>query len=231
MKIRSSFLLIFLLDSVVCTEVSAGRHADDHLIPFKPSIYDELRPTLYRKLCVTPANYGRMIELPPGPERAEWAVSVSCDEASLTGETCDVTLTRAAANLDYIMQERRGKDPLNAVNKVKVVRKHAPIRKTVAVAVRAAWLRFLRNSKPSPSRPNDPIALHAPKIEFWLVMPDGKAIKAEIPDRPGESVMTLINIGRLLGKYCEEPESQRASLAAQIELDANRIAATKSSKR
>lgn len=224
MKMRSSLLLILLLDSVVCMKLGAGRPTDDHLVPFKPSIYDELRPTLYRKLCVTPANYGRMIELPPGPERTEWAVSVSCD-ASVTGEVCEVTLTRAASNLDYIMQERRGKDPLKAVDKVKVVRKHAPIQKTAAIAVRAAWLRFLRNSKPSPSRPNDPIALHTPKIEFWLPMPGGKAIKAEAPDKPGKSVMTLIALGKRLANYCEQPESQRAGLAAQIELDAGRLGA------
>jgi hypothetical protein len=223
MKIRSSLLLIFLLHSVVCLNAGAGASTDDHLVPFKPSIYDELRPTLYRKLCVTPANYGRMIELPPGPERTEWAVSVSCDEASVTANACEVTLTRAASNLDYIMQERRGKDPLNAVEKVKVIRKQAPIQKEIAIPVRAAWLRFLRNSKPSRSRPNDPIALHAPKIEFWLPMSGAKAIKAEAPDKPGKSVMTLIALGRRLADYCEQPESQRGRLAAQIELDAKRL--------
>jgi hypothetical protein len=166
-----------------------------------------------------------MIELPAGPERAEWAVSVYCDEGSVTGGTCHVTLTRAAANLDYIMQDRRGKDPLKTVDKVSVMRKDAVIQKPVALAVRAAWLEFLHNVKSSPSRPNDPISLDGAIIEFWLVMPEGKAIKAETPDRPGESVRTLINIGRLLGRYCEEPERQRVGLAAKIELDAKHLAA------
>ena len=223
MKIRSSVFLIILLNLVVCFGVDAGRHADDHLVPFRPSIYDELRPSLYRKLCVTPANYGRMIELPAGPERGEWAVSVYCNEASVTGETCDVTLTRAAANLDYIMQERRGKDPLKVVNKVKVVRKDAPIQKTAAVAVRAAWLEFLRNSKPSPNRPNDPISLDAAKTEFWLVMPDGKVMKAEAPDSPGKSVMALANLGRLLARYCEGAESERAKVSKEIESNAKQL--------
>lgn len=223
MKLCSTLFLLFLLDSVACIEVGAARHTDDQLVPFKPSIYDELRPTLYRKLCVTPANYGRMIELPPGPERAEWAVSLSCDEASTTAATCDVTLTRAATNLDYIMQEHRGKDPLKAVNKIKVVREHAPLQKTVAIAVRAAWSQFLRNSKPSPSRPNDVIVLHAPKIEFWLVMPGGNVMKAEMPDSPGKSVVALANIGRLLAKYCEGPQSERAKLSKEIESNARQL--------
>jgi hypothetical protein len=205
--------------------VGASRHTDNHLIPFKPSVYDELRPTLYQKLCVTPANYGRMVELPAGPERGEWVVSVYCDEASASSGTCDVTLTRAAANLDYIMQARRGKEPLKAVNKVKVIRKQAPIQKTAASAVRAAWIRFLRNSSPSPSRPNDPISLDASKIEFWLEMPDGKVMKAETPNNPGKSVMTLVNIGRMLAKYCEGAESERAKLSKEIESDARQVIA------
>jgi hypothetical protein len=223
MRIRSSLVPIILLNSLVSIVVGASRQTDDHLIPFKPSFYDDLRPTLYRKLCVTPANYGRMIELPAGPERGEWVVSVYCDEASASSETCDVTLTRAAANLDYIMQERRGKEPLRAVDKVKVARKHASLQKTVALAVRAAWLKFLRNSRPSPSRPNDPISLDASKIEFWLEMPGGKALKGETPERPSESVTTLIKIGKLLAEYCEESEPHRAGLAVQIELNAKRL--------
>lgn len=225
MKIRSSLVPIILLNSLVSIVVAASRHTDDHLVPFKPSVYDDLRPTLYRKLCVTPANYGRMIELPAGPERGEWVVSVYCDEASASSETCEVTLTRAAANLDYIMQERRGKEPLKAVNKVKVTRTQAPIQKTAALAVRAAWLKVLRDSSPSPSRPNDLISLDASKIEFWLVPPDGKVMKAETPDNPGKSVMTLVNIGRMLARYCEGAESGRAKLSKEIESDARQVIA------
>jgi hypothetical protein len=223
MRIHSSLALIIFLNSLISIAAGASRHTDDHLIPFKPSVYDDLRPTLYRKLCVTPANSGRLIELPAGPERGEWAVSVYCDEASANTETCDVTLTRAAANLDYIMQERRGKEPLNAVKKIKVIRKDAPIQKTAALAVRAAWLKFLRNSRPSPSRPNDLISLDVSKIEVWLEMPGGKAMKAETPDNPGKSVMAFANIGRLLAKYCEGTESERARLSKEIESNAKQL--------
>lgn len=223
MGIRSSLPLIILVGLFVSAAVGASRHTDNHLVPFKPSVYDELRPTLYRKLCVTPANYGRMIELPAGPERGEWVVSVHCDETSASSGGCDVTLTRAAANLDYIMQERRGKEPLEAVNKVKVARKQVPIQRTTALAVRAAWLKFLRNSHPSPSRPNDPIWLDTSKIEFWLEMPGGKVMKAETPNEPGESVATLIKVGKLLAQYCEESEPQRAALEVQIERNAKRL--------
>jgi hypothetical protein len=224
MKIRSLLASLILLEFLACSNTHAGNAGDDHLVPFKPSVYDELRPTLYQKLCVTPANYGRMIELPTGPEQTELAVSIYCEETSVSGSTCSVTLTRAGANLDYIMQEQRGRQPLKAVNKVKVVRKDASIPKATAYAVRAAWSRFLRRSKPSPSRPNEPIILHATKTEFWLVT-TGKTIKAETPRSPGQSVMKLVTLGRVLVRYCEEPESARVQLAKEIESDAKQLAA------
>jgi hypothetical protein len=223
-KIYIFVFMCVLVLSAVCIKGRTGSETDDHLIPFKPSIYDELRPTLYRKLCVTPANHGRMIELPAGPDRAEWAVSIFCEEGSHASDACQVTLTRAMANLDYIMQQRRDNAPLKAVNEVKVVRKDAPLQKRTAEAVRAAWLRFLRTSKPSPNRPNDPIILHGTKTEFWLLFSGGKAIKAETPDKPGSSVVTLVKVGRALAEYCETPEGQRAELQSKIERDARGLA-------
>jgi len=215
MRIRNLLLTFSCLHLLLAVDGRAQR-TDDHLIPFKPSVYDELRPFLYKKLCITPANYGRMIELPAGPEHAEWAVSVYCNNSSGSAEVCGVTLTRAASNLDSIMQERRGRNPLQTVGRVRVLRKDARIQKATAVAVRAAWLRFLNNSKPSPSRPNDPVWFDTTKIEFWLEIANGERMKAEIPDAPGNAVMNLVKIGRLLAKYCEGTPLERAGLLNEI---------------
>jgi hypothetical protein len=226
MNARLLFVLLFvLLDSVACIELRAKQQGVDHLTPFKPSVYDELRPSLYRKLCVTQATHGRMIELPAGPERGEWAVSLHCSEGSASDQVCFVTLTRATANLDYIMQKYRGKDPLKVVNRVRVVRKDAPIQQSVASAIRSAWLKFLQRVKSSPIRPNDPIPLDAEKIEFWIQNNNRTTLKGEVPDNAGKTVTAFVELGRLLGNYCEVPERQRPDVVAKIELDAKRLVA------
>ena len=223
-RMKTLSLLVYLITlASTCIEAQTVRYID-HLIPFKPSVYDELRPSLYRKLCVTTANCGRMIELPAGPEQAESAVSILCSETPDSVATCSVTATRAASNLDYIMQDRRGQNPLEAVDRVKVVRKDAPIEKPTALAVRAAWLRFLRGSRPSPSRASDTVWSDVTKIEFWLET-GRKTMKAEIPDNPGKSITALVSLGRKLFKYCERPANERVELSKEIQAEARRLVA------
>jgi hypothetical protein len=163
-----------------------------------------------------------MIEFVDEPDRGEFAVSVHCEEQSRGGKQCSVTLTKAKQNLGSILEENLGKRPLELINKVRAIRKDAPISPATALAIRSAWTKMLRHVKPR--REDGSVVVDAERIEFFIGAPNPPRLFAEIADNPGKSVMALVELGRSLAKYCEVAEPQRADLAAKIELDARRLA-------
>ena len=215
-----SLTLLQLL--IVLDTLQGGRRTDDHLVPFRPSAYDQLRPSLYKKLLLTPADCGRMIEFPGGPQPGESAVSIHCDKRPVADEQCYVTLTKASSNLSYMMEENLGKRPLEGIERVRVERRDTVIAKSTALAIRATWTRALGSIKPR--RSDAPIVLDSERIEFWIERPNATPLFGEIPDNPGKSVVALVQLGRMLAKYCEAPETLRASMAENIERDAKRLA-------
>ena len=224
MKTRPVLTFLFLLTALTSlVRLQAAPRRVDHLVPFRTSVFDEFRPSLYQKLLVTPGNYGRMIEFVAEPDRGEFAVSVQCEEPSGAGKQCSVTLTKAKQNLGSILEENLGKRPLELVNRVRAIRKDAPITPATASAIRSAWTKMLRHVKPR--REDGSVVFDAERIEFCIGFPNPARLFAEIPERPGKSVVAFVELGRLLAKYCEAPESARASMAKNIERDAKRLAA------
>jgi hypothetical protein len=225
MKTRPALSFLLLLTALTSlARLEARPRQQDHLVPFETSVFDEFRPSLYQKLLVTPGNYGRMIEFVDEPDRGEFAVSVQCEERSVAGKHCSVTLTKAKQNLGSIMVDHWGKRPLELINRVRAIRKDAPLGPATALAVRSAWTKMLRHVKPR--REDGSVVVDALRIEFCIGPPNPAQLFAQIPERPGKSVVALVELGRLLAKYSEAPESARASMEKNIERDARRLAAS-----
>lgn len=223
MKTRAVLDCLFMLLALTSlARLEARPRPQDHLVPYRTSVFDEFRSSLYQKLLVTPGNYGRMIEFVDEPDRGEFAVSVQCGERSGAGMQCSVTLTKAKQNLGSILEENLGKRPLELMNRVRAIRKDAPITPATASAIRSAWTKMLRHVKPR--REDGSVVVDAERIEFCIGPPNPAQLFAEIPVRPGKSVVALVELGRLLAKYCEAPESVRASMEKNIEHDAKRLA-------
>jgi len=55
------------------------------------------------------------------------------------------------------------------------------------------------------------------RIEFWLPMQGVTPNNGEAPREPGKKITALIEVGDLLGRYCEIPEAKRPAIATQIE--------------
>lgn len=224
MKTRSALTFLFLLAALTSLGgLEAAPHPEDHLVPFRTSVFDEFRPSLYRKLLLTPGNCGRMIEFVAGPDRGEFAVSVQCEERSGAANQCSVTLTKAKQNLGSILEENLGKRPLELINRVRAIRKDAPIAPATALAIRSTWTKMLRHVKPR--RVDGSVVVDSERIEFCIGPPNPAQLFAEIPEHPGKSVVAFVELGRLLANYCEVPEKQRAELATKIERDSKRLAA------
>ncbi|MFZ1219470.1 MAG: hypothetical protein WAO00_09260 [Chthoniobacterales bacterium] len=203
-------------------ELLGAHHTEDHLVPFRPSVYDEIRPSVYKKLFLTQADCGRMLEFPQDRDRGESVVSVYCDKSS-GDEQCHVTLTKAMKNIGYIRDDNLREFPVALIEKVRVLRTDASIPSSTALAIRAAWTKMLHNIKPR--RPDNSVVLDGEKIEFWVAPKDGKSLKGEIPDRPGKPVIAFVRLGRLLAAYCEAPRSARALMIGDIGRQANAVSA------
>ena len=54
------------------------------------------------------------------------------------------------------------------------------------------------------------------RIEFWLPENGVSPSNGESPRKLGKRITTLIEIGDLLGRYCEAPEPKRPAIAEQI---------------
>jgi hypothetical protein len=222
MKTHFALTFRFLLAALFLARLEGAPNPEDHLVPFRISGFDEFRPSLYKKLLLTPGNYGRMIEFVGEPNRGEFAVSVQCGEGSGAGNQCSVTLTKAKQNLGSIMVEHWGKRPLELINRVRAIRKDAPIAPATALAIRSTWTKMLRHVKPQ--RVDGSVVVDSERIEFCIGHPNQTWLLAEIPEHPGKSVLAFVELARSLAKYCEAPGNQRAELAAKIERDAKRLA-------
>jgi hypothetical protein len=195
---------------------------DDRLLPFTRFFSEDLRPVLEKKLLVTSANYGRMIRMHGPPDVGDSAVSVYCEEGGADATRCQVTLTKAKKNLDYVFaQNREQKDPLRSVNEVQIIRKDADIPKTTATAFRNCLRAMIPEDGDHRLRP--PTISDDDRIEFWLAESNAIPRKGERSEHPGNRIKTLVSIGDLLAQYCETPRRQREVIVKKIEEEAARV--------
>lgn len=223
MNSRLICTVLFGLSAAILVKFAdAAPDLEDHLVPFRPSIFDKLRPLLYKKLLVTQGDHGRMVEFVGDPYRGEFAVSVQCDERPGVEKRCSVTLVKATRNFGALLEENLEKGSLDALEKIRVVRRDAPIASSTASAIRTTWRKFLRDIRPR--RPNESVVMDAERIEFFVGAPTTAKNFGEVPDHYGPSISSLVELGRALARYCEAGKSSRVRMAAMIESDAKRLA-------
>jgi hypothetical protein len=218
LNLTTSILALMAIPCANSREPSKNHNIDkrEHLLPFTQSFDPDLRPIFDKKLLLTPANYGRMIRMHNGPDVGDSVVSVYCNQASGTDAQCYVSLTQSDANLDHVRADHRAdSDPFKKVREVKVVRRDAPITVRVANGVRNALKALL------PLRGDHRIETVEgwgfSRIEFWLPVTGVIPNNGEAPREPGKKITVLIELGDLLGRYCEVAEAKRPAIAARIE--------------
>lgn len=210
---------VFALIAVPCADSREKAHTDsinerEHLLPFTNSFDPDLRPIFDKKLLLTPANYGRMIRMHNGPVVGDSVVSVYCNEGSGTPAVCFVSLTKSDANLDLVMADHRAdRDPFRKVKDVRVVKKEARISHEIATFFRNS-LRALLPVK-GDGRVESVEGWGFNRIEFWLPENGVSPSKGESSRKPGKRITTMIEVGDLLGRYCEAPEPKRPAIAEQ----------------
>jgi len=211
---------VFTWIAVPCAASQENSHTTsinqrEHLLPFTNSFDADLRPVFDKKLLLTPANYGRMIRMHNGPDVGDSVVSVYCNEGSGPRALCSVSLTKSDANLDLAMAEHRAdRDPFKKVKEIRVVKKEAPISHQVATLFRRS-LSALLPAK-GDRRVETVEGWGFNRIEFWLLEKGLSPSNGESPRKPAKKITTLIEIGDLLGRYCEAPEPKRSAIAKQI---------------
>lgn len=224
LKIMAS---LFALMAMLCGDTRGEPHTTsiserEHLLPFTNSFDADLRPIFDKKLLLTPANYGRMIRMHNGPDVGDSVVSVYCNEGSDTRGECFVSLTKSDANLDVVMATHRAdRDPFKKVKEIRVVKKEARISHQIATLFRHS-LRALLPVK-GDHRVETVEGWGFNRIEFWLAENGVRPSNGESPRKPGKRITTLIEIGDLLGRYCEAPEAKRSEITEQIERKAELI--------
>ena len=211
---------------ILCGNGAAARRPNvkDRLLSFTYAFDTKLRPFFEKKLLVTAGNYGRMIRMHGPSNVGESVVSVHCStELKDSNAMCQVTVTRAMANMDYIWQEHQGDDnPSRYIQEIPVVREDAQIPKSVAEAFREC----LRIMIPEPADPNvlHPLTIaDNDRIEFWLEESTSAPRKGERAEQPGPQTKRLIHMGELLTRYCEASPSEREAIAAKIRQEAAHI--------
>jgi hypothetical protein len=197
------------------------RKVKEQLLSFTYAFDTKLRPLVERKLLVTPGNYGRMIRMHGPSNVGESVVSVHCGtESKDFNAMCQVTVTRATANMDYIWQEHQGDDNASRyVQDIPIVRRDAQIAKSLAEAFRQC----LRVMIPEPGDPNvlHPLTIaDNDRIEFWLEDSPSAPLKGERAEQPGVRTKKLIHIGDLLSRYCEASQSEREVIAEKVKQEA-----------
>jgi len=189
---------------ILCATVSAQSQTS-HLVPVKREAggSGEYRRVIYKKLLVTPAQFGRMI-YEPGWADPEWAVSVYGVRATKRAEhpykSYYVTVTRSRSSIWNILEDQRRGDPHEAI---RTSRKDAPISEELAYALQNAWRTMLSRTR---AEEKMYLFMDAPTVEFTLGSQRGEIT----PPRKGLT-NEMYEIGVALAKLCDIPADQRAA--------------------
>jgi len=195
----------------------------DHLWP---SEYPAKEEKIYRKyvekrLCLTPFDCGRFIEMPPF-RKSEFSISVYSGKNG----KCYVTFVDAADNLrDWT---DAGRLPARAKN-VKVRRIDAEVPAATAVLLKDLWRQMLSGRQaPRKDRVESEVMYgDATEGEFSIQIANGKVLRGEtdlIPDL-GKNTAAFVSIGEQLSEYCKAKSSKRSGILANIEKKAKTVLA------
>lgn len=191
---------------------------NDHLMPVDGILDPAYYALLTRKLFLTPANFGRILDLPSGGSEIVFAIH---SKQLGSSEQVFITCTRPDQELWFAgsdEQFRFTKDPFVHVTRVDVL-----FPKSAAVAVSEGIKRVLAQRRP-PTKGN-------------IVTVDGRAIEFSMEDQKrvgtrgilppfarGKNGAALRRVTDLLRKYCEAKPAHQADLAKRIESEMNELA-------
>lgn len=224
----SKFAILSLIAYLLIgSAVQAGRPRaaavaeSDHLFPSEPHIDPNYRRVLMTKLCLTQANYVRVLVLPPGMG-GESALSIYSDANSDDSREVRVTCTHANASLWNWMSRLQ----MSKQHEPRVTRVDATFPSSVARDVSELARQLIDNR--SSVYGDQPIVEEGTDVEFAVEV-NGKPRSALLTRYSrGPRSEALHNLTRLLTQYCVAKPDRRTGLAESIKAEASRLLARKS---
>ena len=199
----------------VLTAISVNSEVD-HLIPLDIRYLEpNARQMLARKLFASPANYGRLVVIPPGI-RGEQSVAIYSDSKSPTGFV--VTCTEAETNVC----NATSKDTTNRKNEdeINVRRTDIFAPKSMCMAVSQAVHKMVSNTAPA-----DLADRFVDGTTLWFsANVEGKTIEGLLTEEiRGPSATLLRQVADELVDYCAAPTSERLKYGNRVEETAKRL--------
>jgi hypothetical protein len=217
--------LPILFGLALYTVFTAGDYAraesiakSDHLIPAREIIPADYYRLLQRKLFVSPADFARVVDLPPFRQEAVVAIYTVRSRSEVDVR---ITYTRSDKVLWDVGSDSQGhfiRDPAVSVKRI-----DAPFPEELALAVSRAVERALRDLRPRPPpQPNDRVTVDGGFVEFSVSR--GAQITRGLltSDASGKKAQRLHHLKDLLERYCQSP-ADRTSVAQQIAIAAAKI--------
>jgi hypothetical protein len=223
MSARSIFLVVVLHGIFAGGDYarSASIAESDHLIPIGEIIPADYYALLQRKLFVSPADFARVVDLPPGGQEVVVAIYTV---RSRSKEGVQITYTRC----DKVLWDvgRDGQGNVTKEPSVSVKRLDAPFPKQLALTVNRAFKRALAERRPRPApRDTDVVTVDGSLVEFSVSGDQRRTARGLLtPDARGKKAQTLHHLKDLLERYCQTPAADRASVGQQIAVAAAKIA-------
>jgi hypothetical protein len=222
MRRTLAFVLMSLLSGVFARDGRPASIAEsDRLVPVGDIIQADYYALLQRKLFVSPADFARIVDLPPGDNEVVVAIYTVRSDGH---ENVRITHTRCDKVLWDVGSDRQGhfvKDPSVSLKRI-----DAPFPKHLAVAVSQAVKRALQERRPRPPpRDTDTIIVDGSLVEFSVCSSPRQTTRGLLtPDARGMKARRLHNLRDLLQRYCQRPLTERTAIALQIASEAAQIA-------
>jgi hypothetical protein len=191
----------------------------DHLIPVGEIIPADYYGLLQRKLFVSPADFARVVDLPPFHQETVLAIYTV---RSRSEEDVRITYTRCNKVLWDVGSDGQGhsiEDPAVSVKRI-----DAPFPKELALAVARAVERALRDLRPRPPpQPNDRVTVDGGFVEFSVSRGAQSTRGLLTSDARGKNAQRLHHLKDLLERYCRTSPVDRTSVGQQIAIAAAQI--------
>jgi hypothetical protein len=200
---------------------SASVAESDHLIPVGEIIAADYYALVQRKLFVSPADFGRVLDLPPGGNEVVVAIytvrSRGEENVRITHTRCDKVLWEVGSD----SQGHFVKDPSVSVKRI-----DAPFPKQLALTVSRALERALAERRPRPPpRATDRVIVDGRLVEFSVPAGERHTTRGLLtPDARGKKAKRLHHLTDLLERYCQAPATERTAIGQQIASEAAKIA-------
>jgi hypothetical protein len=216
---RGVIVLLFVtLVGLVCGETKKAEIASvpwgkqpDHLMPLVPEtgIIGQYRDFMFKYLCITPAQFGRMA-LEIGFYEPEWVVSVYGEDELGVNTTeyksYHITVTKAG---DSIWTSLQSNNEEHKQKPIEVSREDVAIDRQFAVAVQRAWTAMLLQTRYAE---RGSLFTDAPTVWFSVECRNlFTDLYGEITPPTHGLTKEMFDIGVALRKFCELAPEQRVA--------------------